>query len=39
MNKGELRVTIPNHDAILPKTLQSILRQAKVTREDFINAL
>jgi predicted RNA binding protein YcfA (HicA-like mRNA interferase family) len=25
--KGRLKVTVPNHHAILPKTLKSILRQ------------
>ena len=39
MTKGEVRVTIPNHNPILVKTLQSILRQAGVSREDFHNAL
>lgn len=39
MGKGSIRITVPNHRTILPKTLQSILRQAGVTVEDFANAL
>jgi len=39
MTKGSVRVTIPNHNPILPKTLHSILRQAGVSLEDFCNAL
>ncbi len=35
LSKGPLRVTIPNHKAIAPKTLPSILRQAQVTVEEF----
>ena len=30
LSRGDRRVTIPNHKAIAPKTLQSILRQADV---------
>jgi predicted RNA binding protein YcfA (HicA-like mRNA interferase family) len=29
-------VTVPNHRSIVPKTLQSILRQAGITVEDLI---
>ena len=39
LTNGAVRVTIPNHNPILPKTLQSILRQAGVSREDFHDAL
>jgi predicted RNA binding protein YcfA (HicA-like mRNA interferase family) len=37
MTKGTLHVTVPNHHPILPKTLQSMLRQAGVTLEDFLD--
>jgi len=39
MVKGARRVTIANHKSILPKTLQSMLRQAGVSVEDFVDAL
>lgn len=39
MQRGATRITIPNHKAIAPKTLQSILRQASVTIEDLREAL
>lgn len=39
MAKGEVRITLPNHNPILTKTLQSVLRQAGVSREDFIAVL
>jgi len=39
MMRGERRVTVPNHKAIVPKTLQSVLRQAGVNLEEFIAAL
>ena len=39
MAKGSIRVTVPNHKAILPKTLQAALRQAGVSLEDFLNNL
>lgn len=39
MARGEVRITIPNHNPILPKTLQSVLRQAGISREDFHDAL
>ena len=35
LTKGNLRVTVPNHPALLPKTLQSVLRQAGVTFEQL----
>ena len=35
LSKGGLRVTVPNHRALVPKTLQSILRQASITVEEF----
>lgn len=37
--KGSIRVTIPNHQTILPKTLSSALRQAGVSLEEFVDAL
>jgi predicted RNA binding protein YcfA (HicA-like mRNA interferase family) len=39
MAKGERRVTIANHKSIVPKTLQSMLRQAGVSVEEFVAAL
>ena len=39
MAKGNVRVTVPNHKTILPKTLQTILRQAGVSVEEFHNNL
>ncbi len=33
--KGECRVTIPNHKVLLPKTLQSIVKQAGISVEVF----
>ncbi len=39
MTKGGCHVTIPNHRVLLPKTLQSILKQANITREEFRDAL
>lgn len=33
--KGKLRITVPNHKALLPKTLQSVLRQAQVTIDEL----
>lgn len=39
MSKGGLHVTIPNHREILPKTLQTLLRQAGVSVEEFLAAL
>ena len=35
LSKGNLRITVPNHRAILPKTLQSILKQANITIEEL----
>jgi len=39
MSKGAVRLTVPNHKTILPKTLQSVLRQAGVSVEQFLEAL
>jgi predicted RNA binding protein YcfA (HicA-like mRNA interferase family) len=39
LSSGSLRITVPNHSDLVPKTLQSILRQADVTLKDFIDAL
>ena len=39
MAKGACRVTIPNHREIAPKTLQSILRQAGISVEEFLAKL
>lgn len=37
--KGALHVTVPMHSSIAPGTLQSILRQAGVSVEEFVGAL
>jgi predicted RNA binding protein YcfA (HicA-like mRNA interferase family) len=39
MGKGAVRITVPNHKTILPKTLQSVLRQAGLSKEEFIVGL
>ena len=39
LSKANVHVTVPNHRALLPKTLQSILRQAGITVADFANNL
>ncbi len=39
MGKGNIRVTVPNHREILPKTLQSMLRQTGVKVEEFTEQL
>jgi predicted RNA binding protein YcfA (HicA-like mRNA interferase family) len=39
MVRGDRRVTVPNHRHVVVGTLQSILRQAGVSVEDFMNVL
>lgn len=39
LSRGGLRVTVPNHRTLVPKTLQSILRQAGVSLREFMDAL
>ena len=39
LSKGGLHVTVPNHRTLLPKTLQSVLRQANITVEKFVENL
>ena len=39
LSKGELRVTVPMHRSLLPKTLQSVLRQAKITIEELMRVI
>jgi len=39
MSKGSVRLTVPNDKNILPKTLQSVLRQAGVSLEEFVDVL
>jgi predicted RNA binding protein YcfA (HicA-like mRNA interferase family) len=39
MSRGACRVTIPNHKSIAPKTLQSLLRQARLSVEALLDAL
>jgi len=36
LSKGHLRITVPNHASLAPKTLQSIIKQAGVTLEELI---
>jgi predicted RNA binding protein YcfA (HicA-like mRNA interferase family) len=38
LTKGGL-VTVPNHEAILPKTLKSILRQAEISIDELMSAI
>ncbi|PYK22708.1 MAG: hypothetical protein DME59_19390 [Verrucomicrobia bacterium] len=39
LSREGLRVTVPNHRALAPKTLQSILRQAGISLRAFMDAL
>ena len=39
LTKGGLKVTVPNHQAILPKTLKSILRQAEISIDELMSAI
>lgn len=39
LTKGGLKVTVPNHKAILPKTLKSILRQAEISIDELMSAI
>ena len=39
LTKAALRVTVPAHGSIAPGTLQSILRQAGISVEQFIAQL
>ena len=39
MARGNRRVTVPMHRYLVVGTLQSILRQAGISLEDFVNAL
>ncbi len=39
LERGTLAVTVPAHGSIAPGTLQSILRQAGVSVEAFVEAL
>jgi predicted RNA binding protein YcfA (HicA-like mRNA interferase family) len=39
MGKGNVHVTVPNHRQLMPKTLQSILRHAEITLEEFMEQL
>ena len=36
LNKDHMRVVVPNHRVIHPKTLQSVLRDANLTLEEFL---
>ena len=37
--KGGLKVTVPKHQATLPKTLKSILRQAEISIDELMSAI
>ena len=37
--RGSLRVTVPAHRVLAPKTLQSILRQAQISVEELRDVL
>jgi predicted RNA binding protein YcfA (HicA-like mRNA interferase family) len=39
MAQGNRRVTVPMHRNLVAGTLQTILRQARISLEDFVNAL
>jgi predicted RNA binding protein YcfA (HicA-like mRNA interferase family) len=39
LSNGKRRITVPNHSAILPKTVQSILRQSGITIEDLMDVI
>ncbi len=39
MRKSNLIVTVPNHDSIHPKTLQSICKQASINIDQLIENL
>jgi predicted RNA binding protein YcfA (HicA-like mRNA interferase family) len=39
LSDGNRRITVPNHSALLPKTLQSVLKQAGITIKDLMDAL
>jgi predicted RNA binding protein YcfA (HicA-like mRNA interferase family) len=36
LSRGGLNVTVPAHSVLLPKTLQSVLKQANITIDDLI---
>ncbi len=37
--RGSLRVTVPAHHTLAPKTLQSILRQAQISVKELMAVL
>ena len=39
LTKDRLKVTVPNHRAILPKTVKSILRQAEITIDELMSVI
>jgi predicted RNA binding protein YcfA (HicA-like mRNA interferase family) len=39
LGKNEVRVTVPDHKAIAPGTLKSILKQAGLSIDDLVNKL
>ncbi len=39
LTRGNVHVTVPNHRQIVPKTLQSVLRHAGITLEQFLEQL
>jgi predicted RNA binding protein YcfA (HicA-like mRNA interferase family) len=39
LSKGHLRITVPNHPSLAPKTLQSIIKQAGITLEELTKVI
>jgi predicted RNA binding protein YcfA (HicA-like mRNA interferase family) len=39
LTKGALHVTVPNHRTLVPKTLQSVLRQSGISLGEFMDNL
>jgi len=38
MSKGSKKVTVPLHDALHPKTLSSVLKQAGISADELMGA-
>ena len=39
LSRGGLKVTVPNHSALVPKTLKSILKRANITIDDLMGVI
>jgi predicted RNA binding protein YcfA (HicA-like mRNA interferase family) len=39
LSKDHLRITVPNHASLAPKTLQSIVKQAGITLEELMDVI